>query len=161
MYKVFAAERKKRESKSSKLPEAMPVPALPPTPPVAPLAGNSHAPKYRYQSGIEDQKLTKELWTWLLEGKLAQTTPAHILRASALIHKDLIEWLCTHHVEATAFEECTTPTAPVSVLRISAPCTAEYDLPLQEVDVLINGTRIETSVLDNGSQIVAIHVDLF
>jgi hypothetical protein len=161
MYEVFAAERKKREPKLSKLPEATPAPAPPPAPPITPPAGHSRAPQYRYQSTAADQKLTDELRTWLLEGKLAQTTPAHILAASAPIRKDLVERLRTRRVEAAAFEECADPTAPVSVLGISAPRTAEYDLPLREVDVLVNGSCIESGVLDNGSQIVAIHVDLF
>jgi hypothetical protein len=161
MYEVFAAERKKRESKPSRPPVATPAPAPPPTPPVAPPVGHPCTPQYHYQSSAEDQKLTNELWTWLLEGKLGQTTPAHILAASVLIRKDLIKRLRTCCVEATAFEGCATPAAPVLVLGISAPRTAEYDLPLWEVDVLVNGTRIESGVLDNGSQIVAIHVDLF
>ena len=57
MFEVFTAE-KKRETRSSKLTEAIPVPppSLVPLPP---------------------PKLTNELRIWLLESKLAQTTPTH------------------------------------------------------------------------------------
>ncbi|KAH9988495.1 hypothetical protein BJV77DRAFT_1134239 [Russula vinacea] len=45
-----------------------------------------------------------------MEGKLAQTTPAHVLAASLVIRKDLIEklWVCC--VEAGSFEEATNTT---------------------------------------------------
>jgi hypothetical protein len=41
----------------------------------------------------EDQQLIAELQSLLMEGKLAQTTPEHILAASPAIRKDLVEKL--------------------------------------------------------------------
>ena len=157
MYEVFAAEKKKRETRSSKPPNAAPVP--PPTTTV-PIPSTSRAPQYRYQSSAEDQKLTNELCTWLLEGKLAQTTPAHILAASAPIRKDLVDRLRTRRVETAASEELSKP-PPVSILGITASRTAELSLPLREVDVLVSNKRIVSGVLDNGSQIIAIRADLY
>ncbi len=46
------------------------------------------------------------------------------------------------------------------MLGISAKCTAEFSLPLQEVDILINNKTTEPSVLDQGSQIIVIRADL-
>lgn len=40
-----------------------------------------------------------------MEGKLAQTTPAHILTASPTICKELLEKLRIQHVETGSFEE--------------------------------------------------------
>jgi len=107
MYEVFAAERKRRETRASKLPEAMLKPpvvpstscrpaqasAPPPIPPFTLATNTPCAPQFKYQANIEDQKLTDELAAWLLEGKLAHTTPAHILAASHPIQKTLAERL--------------------------------------------------------------------
>jgi hypothetical protein len=60
-------------------------------------------PQYRYQSNAEDQQLTTQLFNWLLEGKLAQATPAHILAASAPARKELVERLRTRRAETGAF----------------------------------------------------------
>src|SRR5258708_805927 len=60
-------------------------------------------PQYRYQSVAEDQHLISELWSWLMKGKLGQTTPAHILAASPTICKDLLDKLHVHQVETSSF----------------------------------------------------------
>ena len=89
MYEVLAAEQKKHDTRPSKLPEATPQSiattsiAAPVTHP--PGISNAQSMQYQFQSGAEDQKLTDELCSWLLAGKLMQTTPAHILAASAPI----------------------------------------------------------------------------
>ena len=101
------------------------------------------------QSNAEDLKLTGQLFDWLLEGKLAQATPAHILATSAPIRKDLIEWLCTCRVKTGAFEQLTTPNS-------TPHPEPEYSLPLQEIDILVSGRNTEAGVIDLGSQIVAI-----
>ena len=97
-----------------------------------------------------------------MEGKLTQTTPAHILAASAPIRKELADRLRPHRIEAGAFEETTDPThtTPASVLGISTKRSAEFSLPLREVDVRINNKAIEPGVLDQGSQIIVIRADL-
>ena len=59
-------------------------------------------PQYRFQSSTEDQQLVSELQTWLMEGKLAQTTPAHVLAASPTIQRELIG---KPQAEATGLEE--------------------------------------------------------
>jgi len=133
---VFATEKKKRETRRSKLPElqssvppsasAAPFPstsatspapataslAVPPThtataPPVptAPSTLTRAAPQNRYQSTAEDQRLISELQSWLMEGKLAHTTPAHIFAASPTIRGDLVERLRVRRVETSSYEE--------------------------------------------------------
>ena len=89
---------KERVLKPSKLPEAPPVPISPPALLVAPPVSSSRVPQYHYRSGAEDQKLTEELRSWLLEGKLTQTIPANILAPGAPIRKDLFEQLRTRRV---------------------------------------------------------------
>src|SRR6266404_4905777 len=81
-------------------------------------------------------------------------TPAHVLVASASIWKSLSERLWPWCVETGAFEEYTSPPPPSTLPE------AEYSLLLCEVDVLINSKIVDTSVLNSGSQIVAIHADL-
>jgi len=161
---VLATEKKKRKSKVPK-PQEPPTQtaatsvAPPPVPPATAKPASSYpcpAPQYRYQSNAEDQQLTNQLLNWLLEGKLEQTTPAHILAASAPIRKDLAERLRTRRVEAGAF---TLPSdiQPAELTTFPEP---EYSLPLREVDVLVNDQTIVSGVVDPGSQIVAIRKDL-
>ena len=96
LQEVLTAEEKWR-TRASKLPEATPLPPVFPMPMPAPAptpipptlapaprpSGASRPPQFKYQASIEDQKFTDELITLLLEGKLSNTTPAHILAASA------------------------------------------------------------------------------
>jgi len=56
-------------------------------------------PRYRWQSDAEDQRLIDELVAWILEGKLVQITPAHVLAASPSIRKKLVDRLRVRRVE--------------------------------------------------------------
>ena len=164
VHRVLANEKKKRESKAPKPQDPPAQPAAtnvvpPPNPPATTKPASSYprpTQQYRYQSNAEDQQLTNQLLNWLLEGKLAQTTPAHILAASAPIRKDLADRLRTRRVEAGAY---TTPSEilPVELTTFPEP---EYSLPLREVDVLVNDQTVVSGVVDPGSQIVAIRKDL-
>jgi len=183
IFKVFATERKKHETRHSKLPE-MQLPAHPsaptlaessspvPTPSAAiPTTSTSAAasaparmaPQYRYQSMAEDQRLVSELESWLMEGKLTQTTPAHVLAASPSIWKDLVEKLQVRHIEASSYEEKVetftnnADDQTNQVLRLQEPA---YSLPLCEIEVEISNKVVETGVIDPGSQIIVIWEDL-
>jgi hypothetical protein len=122
-------------------------------------------PQYKYQCHMEDHNLTNQLLGWLMDGMLSLTTPAHILAASPSIHKELADKLKNRRVEAHSLEEAcpqsnTHPTLsdpPPAALRC---CTAEFSLPLWEVNILVNGTILEAGLLDTGSQIVIIREDL-
>jgi hypothetical protein len=214
IFGVFAAEKKKKQAKASKLPELVapkrvtrssttpastdttspaslpPHAIITPTPPTAltfpdftpsvtpsPLlvpiqkarstatpalspSTTRPTPQYRYQATIEDQQLTTELTTWLMNGKLALTTPAHILAASPTIRKELSEKLRPRRVETNSIEEVSTLAIPFSVMEVATQRVPEYSLPLREVDVMINHTILEAGVLDQGSQIVLIRKDL-
>jgi hypothetical protein len=168
LHEVLGNERKRRaDNKTSKPQDTQPVssdttPAHATSSATAQAAqstSNSHrpAPQFRYQSNAEDHKLTNELFSWLLEGKLSQATPAHILAASGPIRKDLADKLRTRRVEAAAFETHTSPQPHASSTPISEP---EYSLPLQEIDILVGGRSMVAGVIDPGSQIVAIRKDL-
>ena len=160
LFEVLAterAERRKRDLKPQKSHDtpssSPPVPTSSvPAPPQPPTSSARPPPQYRYQSNAEDQTLTTQLFNLLLDGKLAQTTPAHILAASAPIRKDLADKLRTRRVETGAFEQFLTQSTP-------AP-EPEYSIPLQEIDVLVGGRTTEAGVIDPGSQIVAIRKDL-
>src|SRR6266702_4109757 len=160
---VYATEKKKRDAKASKLPELTQA-KKPNTPTTAststPTAASRTTPQYKYQSNAEDQQLSAELYKWLLDGKLSLVTPAHILAASPGIRKELVERLRTRRVDAACLEETFNDTSPTTVLELAAPRTAEYSLPLREIDVLVNGAISEAGVLDQGSQIVVIRWDL-
>ena len=170
LQEVLTAEEKRR-TRTSKLPEATPLPPVFPTPMPAPAptpipptlapaprpSGASRPPQFKYQASIEDQKFTDELITLLLEGKLSNTTPAHILAASAPVRKAISDRLRPRRVETGAFEELGNQP---SELEPATSRAADYSLPLREVDVVINGKTIDTGVLDQGSQIIAIRADL-
>ena len=127
-----------------------------------PSSTSRAAPQYRYISNAEDQRLSAELFKWLLEGKLALATPAHILAASAGIRKELIERLKTRKVDTASFEELphSDPASLSSVFKLSTPRPAEFSLPLREIDVLVNGVISEAGILDQGSQIIVMRQDL-
>jgi hypothetical protein len=98
---------------------------------------------------------------WILEGKLDQITPAHILATSPPIRRELVERLRPRRVETGSFEQVYDDNAdPVSVLQLAARREAEFSLPLREIDILVNNIRTEAGVLDQGSQIVVIREDL-
>jgi len=111
----------------------------------------------------EDQQLVSELESWLMEGKLTQTTPAHILTTSPSIWKDLVEKLRVHRIEASSYEETvetfTNNAANWTnqVLHLQEPA---YSLPLHEIEVEISNKVVETGVIDPGSQIIIIREDL-
>jgi hypothetical protein len=134
-----------------------------PTPPTfandpLPSSTSRVMPQYRYLSNAEDQQLTAKLFKWLLDGKLSLITPAHVLAASPGIRKELIDRLKTHRVDAGIYDipSLPKPIPPSSVLELSTPRSAEYSLPLCEIDVLVNGTVPEAGILDQGSQIIVI-----
>jgi hypothetical protein len=72
--------------------QTTPVP-LPTTQPKPPSTLNKPGLQYRYQATAKDQHLVLELQAWLLDGKLTQTTLAHVLAASPTICKELVEQL--------------------------------------------------------------------
>ena len=183
IFEVFATERKKCKTRHSKLPEMqlptrpsaptsaepsspVPVPstAIPTTSTSAAASAPAQmAPQYRYQSTAEDQRLVSELESWLMEGKLTQTTPTHVLAASPSIQKDLVEKLWVHHIEAGSYEETvetfTNNAADWTnqVLRLQEPA---YSLPLHEIEVEIGNKVVEMGVINPGSQIIVIWEDL-
>jgi hypothetical protein len=178
LQEVLAAEEKRR-TRASKLPEATPAPPTFPTPtpapptiptptPVPPTttprppypSGASRPPQFKYQASIEDQKFTDELIALLLEGKLSHTTPAHVLAACAPVRKALSDRLRPRRVEAGAFEELSNQPDTLPTPNLTTSRAADYTLPLREVDVVINGKIVDTGVLDQGSQIIAIRADL-
>ena len=156
MYEVFAT--KKKDSKPSETPVSTQA-SLPSPPPAAPSTSTGRTPQYRYQASAEDQTLTKELLTWILEGTLDKVTPAHILAASPPVRKELIERWKPRHVETASFEQAYDD-EPVSVLELAAKQEAKFSLPLREIDVLVNSCKTEAGVLDQGSQIVVMREDL-
>ena len=164
LFEVLAtekADRRKRDTrKAQDIPPPQPTSTSSAPAPTQPVATTRNVPQYKYQSNAEDQQLTTQLFNLLLEGKLAQATPAHILAASAPIRKDLVERLRTRRVEAAVFEH-PFPETPPTPPHISAPLPEpEYSLPLQEIDVLVGDHSTVAGVIDPGSQIVAIRKDL-
>ena len=156
LFEVLTTERTDWKKCNTQLPQ----PQTMPPPPQLPVKISTTAPplntlqlQFCYQSNAEDQKLTSQLLKWLLEGKLTQTTPAHILAASVPIHKDLSKQLHTCHIKATAFKQTTLPS-------LAAQIEPDYTLPLQEINILVGGHSTEAGVIDPGLQIIAIRKDL-
>ncbi len=133
--------------------------AAPPAPTTPPTQTRT-APQYRYQSTAEDQRLISELESWFIEGKL---TPAHILAASPIIQKGLVKKLRVRRVETSSYEEATdialTDTTHQSA-QPTSPREPAYSLPLREIDIQIGGKIVEAGVIDPGSQIIVMRVDL-
>ena len=78
-----------------------------------------------------------------MEGKLSLTTPAHILAASPMIRKELVEKLRVRRVETNTYEEahdveseCATALSPAAT-QLLAGREPVYSLPLLELDVLV------------------------
>ena len=161
---TFVAEKRRWEKVTKPLEPAEPVNA-PPLPADTNTA-TRHNPQYHYQANIENHRLVSELHTWLMEGKLSQTTPAHILAASPGIRKELVEKLKVRCVETNAYkelrEELENEDAPLpfSVFQLSTWREPAFSLPLQEIDVSLGINLLEPGVLDPGSQIVVIRHDL-
>ena len=170
IFKVFATERRKRDAKMAKLQELLTPPARAPTPkPPEPVStttkragSNRPNPQYRYQAAasVEDQQLTDQLREWLMDGKLSLTTPAHVFAASPSFRKDLVDRLRTYRIDTNSSRGAPDGSSVQVNSILASPRTPEYSLPLLEVDVIVAGQVIETGVLDNGSQIVAIRKDL-
>ena len=94
-----------------------------------------------------------------MEGKLSQTTPAHILAASPVIRKDLVERLRVRRVETSSYEKAADLTIPDPTNQCIQPTSLRepaYSLPLREIDVQIGDKVLEAGVIDPGSQIIVI-----
>jgi hypothetical protein len=103
IYEVFAAEKKRHETKTAKFSEFT---TQPTTDRKDTSTNNPHAmPQYHYQASAEDHRLVSELSDYLMKGQLSLTTPAHVLAASPSIRKDLVDKLKVRHVETNEFEE--------------------------------------------------------
>jgi len=60
--------------------------------------------QYWYQSNAEDQQLVSELEDYLMQGKLALTTLAHVFAASPAIRKDVVDKLKVRRVETNEYK---------------------------------------------------------
>jgi len=94
IFEVFAAEKKKHDSRLSKVPKLT-------TPYNRYQAANtgSACTQFKYQSNAKDHHLVSKLEDYLMQGKLSLTTLAHIFAASPIIHKDIVEKLRLQQVE--------------------------------------------------------------
>jgi len=106
---VFAAERKKCLDKASELsvlrPKTpVPAPVLVAQAPAADPNYPQPNAQYRYQSNAKDQQLISKLEDYLMQGKLALTTLAHVFAASPAICKDVIDKLKVRCVETNEYE---------------------------------------------------------
>jgi hypothetical protein len=119
---------------------------------------NKPGPQYCYQATAEDQCLISKLQAWLLDGKLIQTTLAHVLATSPAICKELIEQICVHWVKVNTLKGFT-KLDPYSC-EMMIPCEPDYLLPLLKIDIALNRSIVKPVVLDPGSQIIIIRKDL-
>jgi len=175
IFEVFTTKKKKHGDKASKAPElSAPAPSTP-APTAAAIDNSRPDAQYRYRSNAEDHQLVSELEEYLMQGKLALTTPAHIFAASPIIRKNITKKLKLRHMEtheykvapgadpqlqpmqrATMHDSDSDPTP--HLLTIIQPPT--FCLPLQEVDVVINNSIHVPAILDTGSQITVIRQDI-
>ena len=172
IFEVFATEKKRGDK--AKAPELSAPPPVTPAPPVASSAARSNS-QYRYQCDAEDQHLVSELEDYLMQGKLSLTTPAHVLASSPTVRKNVAEKLKVRRVETNEYK--VVPTAdsqspPPSSCRVTMhddfsndppPANSQppaFCLPLQELDILVNGSIKVSAILDTGLQIVVIRHDI-
>ena len=165
IFEVFATKKKKCDNRASKVPELA-------TPP--PSIGTARtSPQFHYLSGADDQHLVSELQGYLMQGKLMLTTPAHVFAASPTIRKDLVkklrlQWIIEKELkvnpEASHLPEDPRETDNAKVqthLQMLAPeRPLAFCLPLQELDILVNGDLKVSAIYDTGSQIIVIRQDL-
>ena len=124
IFRVFAAEKKKRANKSCQLPEPsiLKAPKLPlsdPAPQVprktaASFDSHKAPPQYRYQCSAEEMKLIDELVTWLWQGNFPHITPAHLYAASPSVPKEISERFHVRRIEVTPYEEPSDRLAPAA-----------------------------------------------
>jgi len=131
--------------------------------------------QYQYQSNAEDQQLVSKLEDYLMQGKLALTTLAHVFAASPAIRKDVIDKLKVRRVETNKYK--VVPGADLQRPMLLAHCDAvqndfsndlllanncppAFCLPLQELNVLVGNTLNVPAIYDTGSQIVVIRKDI-
>jgi len=174
IFEVFATE-KKQADKASKAPEL----SAPPPPTQAPSTSSGSTwpnTQYQYQSNAEDHQLTTELEEYLMKGKLSLTTPTHVLAASPAICKNLAKKLKVRRMETNEYKvvatgdlralasHCTTVHNDTPDSMESHPLANDqppaFCLPLQEIDVLVNGSTKIPAILDTGSQINIIRYNL-
>jgi len=174
IFKVFTTE-KKQADKASKAPEL----SAPPPPTQAPSTSSGSTwpnTQYRYQSNVEDHQLTTELEEYLMKGKLSLTMPAHVLAASPAICKNLAKKLKVQRIETneykvvaagdlqalasrrTTVHDDTSNGMESHLLANDQPPT--FCLPLQGIDVLVNGSTKIPAILNTGSQINIIRYNL-
>jgi len=110
-----------------------------------------------------------ELEEYLMKGKLLLTTPAHILAASPAICKNLakklkVQCMETNEYEVVAAGDLRALASRRTTVHNDTPDGMEshplandqppaFCLPLQEIDVLVNGSTKIPAILDTGSQI--------
>ena len=147
IFEVFAAEKKKRENKSSKALEL----SVPPPSTQASASGSGNIRpnmQYRYQSNAEDQQLVSKLEDYLLQGKLSLTTPAHVFAASPTICKNIVDKLKVRRMETNKYEVVPAQRPPMTIHEVTNTATIieqppDFCLPLQELDVLVNGVKVQ------------------
>ena len=122
-----------------------------------------------------------ELKNYLMKGKLALTTPAHIFAASPAICKDVVERLKVQCIETNEYKAVPTQVSPSPcTLPPAVHCTTVHDitgnnfphqcpidsqplafcLPLQELDILIDSSTKVPAILNTSSQIIVIQHDI-
>ena len=169
IFEVFATEKKRGDK--AKAPE-LSAPPLATSAPVS-AANLSHSnTQYRYHCDAEDQRLVSELEEYLLQGKLSLTTPAHILAASLPIHKSIADKLKVRCVETNEYKVIHALDSQLHSRRITVhddpsddppPACVQppaFCLPLQELNVLVNGSIRVPTILNTGSQIIVIRHDI-
>ena len=89
IFEVFATEKKRCNSRPSKVPEL----TTPQEDRYQAADVGSACTQFKYQLNVEDRLLVSELEDYLMQGKLSLTTPAYIFAASPIIHKDVVKKL--------------------------------------------------------------------
>ena len=183
IFKVFATKKKKCGAKAPELsapPPAARAPTSPPLPPTLqtpPTAASNSCPntQYWYHCNTKEQHLVMELEDYLLQGKLSNTTPAHVFAASPAICKNIAKKIRVRQVESNEYKlarpndlQLPPPPAQRTTVHkelcdhqpaaIAHPST--FCLPLQEIDILINGSLKVPAILDTSSQITVICRDI-
>ncbi|KZS95221.1 hypothetical protein SISNIDRAFT_464872 [Sistotremastrum niveocremeum HHB9708] len=116
-----------------------------PSPPQKPDesdAKNAPQQKWKRQAPAEEKHLIDEVIKMILDGKLANITPAHVLACSPTIRTSLVHYLRSQRVEVLNLNNV----GPEEAKKL---IVAEDSLPLREIDVIINNQIAAKAVVDD------------
>ena len=112
---------------------------------------DKHAPTYTYKSKAMNPAITKQTFSKILNVIVPSIMVGDLLAISPDIPKEAVDYARMQHIP---------PFAATNELSICPPLI-EYSTPLHELKVTVNGIHEEIALLDDGSEIIVIHENIW